>query len=451
MNVPGITIVGAGLAGCEAAWQVARYNIPVRLIDMKPDKKSPAHHMDTFAELVCSNSLKANRLQTASGLLKEELRRLGSLLLEAAAETALPAGGALAVDRDRFSEAVTRKIKACPLIDIETQEVKEIPDGEVVVIATGPLTEGGLFESIQSLLGLSTLHFFDAAAPIVTLDSIDQQIAFRQSRYDRGGSDYLNCPMDRDEYQRFYEALIGAEVAQSHDFDQVTFFEGCMPIETMARRGPDTLRFGPMKPVGLIDPRTGRRPYACVQLRQDNQAGDLYNLVGFQTRLKFDEQKRVFRMIPGLNQAQFARFGVMHRNTFLNSPGFLNADFSVVSRPALFFAGQMTGVEGYVESIASGLLAGTAASMAALGIGLDERLSRMPGLETISGALSRYISNPAVRHFQPMNANFGLLPPLPVPIRNKEEKYQALADRSLNSIQPVADAWSQLQKRPAPD
>jgi len=414
-----VTIVGAGLAGSEAAWQVARFGIPVRLIDQKPHKKTPAHHQDTFAELVCSNSLKAMRLQSASGLLKEELRRLGSMLLRAADEAALPAGGALAVDRDVFSRTVTERIQSNPLIRIESAEVNTIPTDDFVILATGPLTDGALFEAIRNDLGLSTLHFFDAAAPIVTLESVDQSIAFRQSRYDRGGSDYLNCPMDEPTYRRFCEALIQAEKAEVNDFDQETVFEGCMPVETMAKRGPDTLRFGPLKPVGLTDPNTGRRPYACVQLRQDNLAGSLYNLVGFQTRLKFEEQKRVFRMIPGLEQAEFARFGVMHRNTFLDSPRVLNADFSTVTRPGLFFAGQMTGVEGYVESMASGLLAGLFAALSVLGFTQTERLSLVPPDMTITGALAHYVSNPIVRHFQPMNANFGLLPDLSVPIRQK--------------------------------
>lgn len=441
-----VTIVGAGLAGSEAAWQVARFGIPVRLIDMKPGKKTPAHHQDTFAELVCSNSLKAMRLQSASGLLKEELRRLGSMLLLAADAAALPAGGALAVDRDVFSRTVTERIQSNPLIRIESAEVNSIPTDDTVIVATGPLTEGALFEAIRNDLGLSTLHFFDAAAPIVTLESVDQSIAFRQSRYDRGGSDYLNCPMDEPTYRRFYEALIQAETAEVKDFDQETVFEGCMPVETMAKRGPDTLRFGPLKPVGLTDPGTGRRPYACVQLRQDNLAGSLYNLVGFQTRLKYEEQKRVFRMIPGLELAEFARFGVMHRNTFLDSPRVLNADFSTITRPGLFFAGQMTGVEGYVESMASGLLAGIFAALSVRGFSLTDRLPLVPSDRTITGALAHYVSNPQVRHFQPMNANFGLMPDLSVPIRQKEARYQAFADRSLASLEPIVQQLSAIEK-----
>lgn len=436
--MPTVTIIGAGLAGCEAAWQVARFGIPVRLIEMKPAKKTPAHHQDTFAELVCSNSLKAVRLQTASGLLKEELKQCGSMLLTVAGETALPAGGALAVDRTRFSDGVTKLIRSHPLIECVSEEIRTLPSDGIVIIATGPLTEGALFESIRTELGLSTLHFFDAAAPIVTLDSVDQTIAFRQSRYDRGGSDYLNCPMDQQEYQQFVDALVQAELAAVKDFDKETVFEGCMPVETMAKRGPDTLRYGPMKPVGLTDPRTGRRPYACVQLRQDNQAGDLYNLVGFQTRLKFAEQQRVFRMIPGLAQAEFARFGVMHRNTFLDSPRILKADFSVAGRPDLFFAGQITGVEGYVESMASGLMAGIAAALTATGKSPEERLTFVPGPDTIMGALARYVSNPDIRHFQPMNANFGLLSQPEGNIRQKEARYQAMSERSLLDIQSLA-------------
>ena len=434
-----ITIVGAGLAGCEAAWQAASRGVPVRLIEMKPMRRSPAHELDSYAELVCSNSLKGMRLQTASGLLKEELRLLGSLLLVEAEAVALPAGGALAVDREAFSQRVTEKIRSHPLIETVTSVVTRIPDEPLVIIATGPLTGDALFADIQAQLGQATLHFFDAAAPIVLLESIDQTIAFRQSRYDRGGADYLNCPMNEAEYQRFYSALVSAEVAEVHGFDKDAVFESCMPIEIMARRGPDTIRFGPLKPVGLTDPRTGRRPYACVQLRQDNRAGDLYNLVGFQTRLKFGEQQRVFRLIPGLESAEFARFGVMHRNTFLDSPRLLNADCSVRQRPGLFFAGQMTGVEGYVESIATGLIAGTAAALTALGKSPAERIACVPGRNTITGALARYISDPAVTHFQPMNANFGILPPLESPIRQKETRCLAMAERSLAEMRVLSE------------
>lgn len=433
-----ITIIGAGLAGCEAAWQAAQRGVAVRLIEMKPQQRTPAHELDSYAELVCSNSLKARRVQSASGLLKEELRCLNSLLLSEAEAVALPAGGALAVDRLAFSHRVTARIKEHPLIETVTAEVRTIPDDDFVVIATGPLTSGELFEDIQTRLGTAALSFFDAAAPIIELDSIDQAIAFRQSRYDRGGADYLNCPLNEEEYLRFYQALITAEVAEVHGFERKALFSGCMPVESMAQRGPDTLRFGPLKPVGLTDPRTGRRPYACVQLRQDNFAGNLYNMVGFQTRLKFGEQKRVFRLIPGLAEAEFARFGVMHRNTFLDSPRLLAADYSVRSRPGLFFAGQITGVEGYVESIASGLIAGTAAAMAAKGVPPAARLEFVPSQNSIIGALARYVSDPEVDDFQPMNANFGILPPLEEKIRQKEARNLALAERSLADLQALS-------------
>lgn len=442
----GITIVGAGLAGCEAAWQAARRGVPVRLVEMKPLRRTPAHTLESFAELVCSNSLKALRLETASGLLKEELRLMGSLLLAEAENAALPAGGALAVDREVFSQRVTERIRSHPLIETEVAEIDQIPEEPLVIIATGPLTEGGLFADIQKRFGTANLHFFDAAAPIVYLDSIDQTIAFRQSRYDRGGADYLNCPMDETEYRRFHEALIAADAAEVHGFENGAVFEGCMPIETMARRGPDTIRFGPLKPVGLVDPRSGRRPYACVQLRQDNRAGDLYNLVGFQTRLKFGEQQRVFRMIPGLEKAEFARFGVMHRNTFIDSPRLLAEDFSVRQRPGLFFAGQMTGVEGYVESIAAGLIAGTAAALTALGHSPSARLACVPGRDTMTGALARYVSDPGVRHFQPMNANFGLLPPLDPPIRKKEARNLAMAERALTGIRALLETLVEMDR-----
>ncbi len=429
-----ITIVGAGLAGCEAAWQAANRGVAVKLIEMKPERLTPAHELSSYAELVCSNSLKARRVQSASGLLKEELRLLGSMLLTEAEAVALPAGGALAVDRLAFSQRVTTRIKEHPLIETVTAEIKTIPEAEVVIIATGPLTEGDLFEDIQIRLGTSALSFFDAAAPIIELDSIDQSIAFRQSRYDRGGADYLNCPLNEGEYLRFHSALIEAEVAEIHGFEQKAVFSGCMPIETMAQKGLDTIRFGPLKPVGLTDPHTGRRPYACVQLRQDNFAGNLYNMVGFQTRLKFAEQKRVFRLIPGLAEAEFARYGVMHRNTFLDSPRLLAADYSTRIRPGLFFAGQLTGVEGYVESIASGLIAGKAAALAAAGKTIAERLAIVPGRNTIIGSLARYISDPEVNDFQPMNANFGILPPLEEKIRQKEARNLALAERSLTEL-----------------
>ncbi|NLW12107.1 MAG: methylenetetrahydrofolate--tRNA-(uracil(54)-C(5))-methyltransferase (FADH(2)-oxidizing) TrmFO, partial [Clostridiaceae bacterium] len=386
-------VAGAGLAGCEAAWQLASAGVSVKLIEMKPHQLTPAHHHPMFAELVCSNSLRAARLENAVGLLKEEMRRLGSLIVSCADQTAVPAGGALAVDREAFSQAVTDKIKNHPLIEIVDRRIDKLPEQGLTIIATGPLTEGDLFTDIQSFLGEDTLHFFDAAAPIVTAESIDNSIAFRQSRYDRGGADYINCPFNEEEYQRFYDALITAELADVHDFDREIVFEGCMPIETMAKRGRDTIRFGPLKPVGLRDPRTGREPYACVQLRQDDQAASLYNIVGFQTRLKYPEQRRVFSMIPGLENAEFARLGVMHRNTFINSPTSLNSDYSARKRSDLYFAGQMTGVEGYVESAASGLLAGWQAALQAQGITTEDRMKLLPDRHTVIGAMAQYISS----------------------------------------------------------
>ncbi len=432
-----VVVVGAGLAGCEAAWQLARRNVPVVLYEMKPDQMTPAHHSPGFAELVCSNSFRADRIENAVGLLKAELRRMGSLIMACADETAIPAGGALAVDREAFSEAVTRKLSNHPLIEILHQRLDAIPDAPLVVMATGPLTDGALFQDIREQLGVETLHFFDAAAPIVMADSINTDIAFRQSRYNRGGADYLNCPMSQSEYEAFWQALVNAERAEVADFDREIVFEGCMPIETMASRGQDTIRFGPMKPVGLIDPRTGQEPYACVQLRQDNSAGSLYNLVGFQTRLKFGEQQRVFSMIPGLEAAEFVRYGVMHRNTFLPSPKLLNTDYSVRLRPGLFFAGQITGVEGYVESTASGLIAGWQAALAYLGWEENQRLSLIPSARTVIGAMARYVSDPKLENFQPMNANFGLVLPLQQKIRNKRDRQQALAAQALAEIDQV--------------
>lgn len=433
-----VIVIGAGLAGCEAAWQLARRGVPVVLHEMKPDRYSPAHNLPTFAELVCSNSLRAARLENAVGLLKEEMRRLGSLIIECADQTALPAGGALAVDREQFSSAVTEKISQNPLIEIRTGRIDRIPAEGLVIIATGPLTDGDLFEDIRTHLGIKTLHFYDAAAPIVLADSINQQVAFRQSRYDRGGADYLNCPMNQAEYERFWTELVNAERVELPDFEKEVVFEGCMPVETMARRGKDTIRYGPLKPVGLKDPRTGCEPYACVQLRQDNHSGSLYNLVGFQTRLRFGEQQRVFRLIPGLEQAEFARYGVMHRNTFLPSPDLLDADYSVRSRPQLYFAGQITGVEGYVESAASGLLAGWQAAAQACGIPAEARQAGLPTAGTVIGSMARYVSDPRVRHFQPMNANFGLIEPLPGKYRQKEARLKALADRSLQEIDQLS-------------
>lgn len=423
------TVIGAGLAGCEAAWQLARQGIAVTLIEMKPQKMSPAHHSPLYAELVCSNSLRSDRLTNAVGLLKEEMRLCGSLIMRAADAARVPAGGALAVDRDRFSGHITQALQEHPLVTVENREVTNIPDGPVI-IATGPLTSDALSERIAELPGLETLNFYDAAAPIVTLESLDMDRVFRQSRYDRG-DDYLNCPMSEEEYNAFVDALLDAETAEIHGFEENKVFEGCMPVESMARRGRMVLAFGPLKPVGLRDPRTGREPYAVVQLRQDNAAGTLYNIVGFQTRLKWPEQRRVFGMIPGLEHAEFARYGVMHRNTFLHSPGFLNAHFEMITRSQCYFAGQMTGVEGYVESAASGLLCGLSLGRDLLGLGAID----LPGM-TAMGAMGRYIATPN-KSFQPMNCTFGLLDGLPVDkehkkIRNKQQRYERISERSLD-------------------
>lgn len=425
------TVIGAGLAGAEAAWQLAKQGIHVTLHEMKPEKSSPAHHSPLMAELVCSNSLRSDRLTNAVGLLKEEMRLLDSLIMKAADYARVPAGGALAVDRDMFSGYITKTLEEHPLVEVVHGEVTEVPDGPVI-IASGPLTSDALAESIAALPGLDTLNFYDAAAPIVTLESINMDRVFRQSRYDRG-DDYLNCPMTEEEYNAFVEALLNAETAEIHGFEETKVFEGCMPVESMARRGHMVLAFGPMKPVGLTDPRTGKEAYAVVQLRQDNAANTLYNLVGFQTRLKFPEQKRVFGMIPGLENATFARYGVMHRNTFLHSPGFLNAHFEMISRPQTYFAGQMTGVEGYVESAASGLLCGLSLGRDLRGLGTVE----LPGI-TAMGAMGRYISTEN-KHFQPMNCSFGLIDGLIVDkqhkkIRNKQQRYTVIAERSLDYL-----------------
>ncbi len=425
------TVVGAGLAGSEAAWQLAQRGIAVRLIEMKPGRASPAHHSPDFAELVCSNSFRGDRLSNAVGLLKEEMRRVGSLIMDAADRHSVPAGGALAVDREGFSREVTERLENHPLVEVERAEITEIPEGPVI-IATGPLTSDALADRIAALPGLGTLHFYDAAAPIVTRESLNMDRVFRMSRYGRG-DDYLNCPMTEEEYNTFIDALIGAETAEVHGFEENRVFEGCMPIESMAKRGRMVPAFGPMKPVGLKDPRSERPPFAVVQLRQDDAGDTLYNIVGFQTRLKFPEQKRVFGLIPGLENAVYARYGVMHRNTFLNSPGFLNSRFEMISRPNCYFAGQMTGVEGYVESAASGLVAGMSLSAQMRG----ETPVEFPGF-TALGAMGRYISSPN-RQFQPMNCSFGLIDPLPfVPgqkrIRKKTERYEAIAGRSLEWI-----------------
>lgn len=431
-----VAVIGAGLAGCEAAWQLAQRGVPVVLYEMKPHKKSPAHTADTMAELVCSNSLRSNRLSNAVGLLKEEMRRLDSVIMAAADANAVPAGGALAVDRNSFSQTVDRAIRNHPLITVVEEEVIAIPEEGEVIIASGPLTSDALSAAIANIEGLSTLHFYDAAAPIVTADSLDMTKVFRMSRYERG-DDYLNCPMDRDEYMAFCHALQTAETAPIHGFEEKSVFEGCMPIESMAKRGDMVMAFGPMKPVGLKDPRTGKEPFAVVQLRAENAAGTLYNLVGFQTRLMFPEQRRVFGMIPGLENAEFARYGVMHRNTFLNSPGVLDNTFHMIAEPRIAFAGQITGVEGYVESVASGLLCGIATAYRVL----DKTMPAFSG-KTAMGAMGRYVSTPNKR-FQPMNCAFGLIDQLEVQpgqkrIRNKQLRYEAIAQRALEEIDAIS-------------
>lgn len=428
-----ITVIGAGLAGCEAAHTLSRLGFSVRLYEMRPEKSTPAHKTDKFGELVCSNSLKAMRLDSAAGLLKEEMRRLGSLTMEAAEKTAVAAGGALAVDRDLFADYLTEAIRSDKNIEVVTGEVTELPDEGIVVVATGPLTSDALAESLKERFG-GTLSFFDAVAPIVTADSLDWDKVFLGARYDRGDADYVNCPMNKEEYDAFYEALISAERAPLHDFDVADpkVYEGCMPVEIMAGRGHDTLRFGPLRPVGLSDPRTGHRPWANVQLRRENANGTMYNLVGFQTNLKFGEQKRVFSRIPGLENAEFVRYGVMHRDTFMDSPRLLEPNLSLKSEPRLFFAGQLTGVEGYTESAASGILAGLNAARFANG-----DLPLVLPETTMLGALIHYITDSSVTDFQPMGANMGVLPPLPKKIRNKEERYQALADRALADLEAI--------------
>lgn len=427
-----ITVIGAGLAGSEAAWQAARRGVPVTLYEMRPARMTAVHRTDRFAELVCSNSLRGAALENAAGLLKEELRRLGSLVLRAADMHAVPAGAALAVDRDGFSEAVTRALLEHPLVTVRREEVPRIPPEGIVIIATGPLTSQALAEDIRRWTGEEYLSFYDAAAPIVTVESLDLSRLYRLSRYGKGeGSEYLNAPMTREEYEAFWRELVRAEPATPHNPEDknVCFFEGCLPVEELARRGPDTLRFGPMKPVGLPDPRTGREPYAVVQLRQDNAAATLYNLVGFQTGLRWGEQQRIFRMIPGLERAEFARYGVMHRNTFIRSPRILRPTYQTRRRPDLFFAGQITGVEGYVESTASGLVAGVNAARLALG---QEPVVFPP--ETAIGALARYITEADPDHFQPMNIAFGLLPPVNGG-RGKRERHRLAAERALAALE----------------
>ena len=426
-----INVIGAGLAGCEAAMQIADRGIAVRLFEMKPLKRTPAHKTDLFGELVCSNSLKAMRVESAAGLIKEEMRRLDSFLMKCADQCRVPAGGALAVDRDLFAKLVTEGIENHPNITVVHEEITEIPEDEITIIATGPLTSDALAKEIEKRFG-DSLSFFDAAAPIVTAESIDMDYAFTASRYDRGGDDdYINCPMNKEEYEVFYNALVHAERAPLHDFDvnNPKVYEGCMPVEVLAQRGEGTLRFGPMKPVGLINPRTGHRAWALLQLRKENAVGTMYNLVGFQTNLKFPEQKRVFSLIPALHQAEFVRYGVMHRNTFLCSPKVLNADFSVKENNRLFFAGQITGVEGYMESAASGIMAGLNAAR----LYREQSTLVLPSC-TMIGALSRYIADPTVKKFQPMGANLGVLPELQNRPRDKKERAAAYAYRALESL-----------------
>ena len=435
-----VKVIGGGLAGCEVSWQIANAGIAVELYEMKPHKFTPAHHYKGLAELVCSNSLKASRHDSAAGLLKEEMELLGSLIVPCAKANAVEAGGALAVDRESFSDSVTEKITAHPLITVIDREITDIPENETVIIATGPLTSGGLAESIRKKCG-NYLSFFDAAAPIVTFESLDRDKIFFASRYDRGDADYINCPMNKGEYAAFYNALTEAERAPLKEFDKRDFkvYEGCMPIEALAGRGEDTMRFGPLKPVGLIDRRTGKRPYAVVQLRKENKAGTMYNLVGFQTNLKFGEQKRVFSMIPGLENAEFVRYGVMHRNSFIDSPKLLCSDYSLKSDSDIFFAGQITGVEGYIESAASGIMAG---------INVVRRIKGKAPMvlphETMIGALTAYISGGCSGEFQPMGCNMGILPELPERIKDKKVKYAAYADRSLRRLKIIYNKRAEI-------
>jgi len=428
-----INVIGAGLAGCEAAWQAARRGVRVVLYEMKPKKMTPAHRYDGFAELVCSNSLRNNAVDSAIGLLKEELRRLGSLVMESAENSKVSAGGALAVDRVQFSDYITQKIKDEPLIEVVERECDGLPDDGITVIATGPLTSDAMARYIASITGGNSLSFFDAAAPIVSFDSIDMTKAFFASRYGKGSADYINCPMNKGQYETFYNALVSAETAELHDFEEgekLKIFEGCMPVEVMAERGEDTLRFGPLKPVGISHPETGETYYAVVQLRRENEEGTMFNLVGFQTHLKFPEQRRVFGLIPGLEHAEFLRYGVMHRNTFLNSPELLNSDYSMRGRENVFFAGQMTGVEGYIESAASGYVAGVSAAFRNAGM-----TPPVFPRETMIGAMASYVHNGGVSDFQPMNANFGIIPPPDKKVRGgKKMRYAYYSERSLETI-----------------
>ncbi len=438
-----INVYGAGLAGSEAAWQASHHGAHVTLYEMKPRKKSPAHHSDMFAELVCSNSLRSAELTNGVGLLKEELRRMDSLVMEAAYASRVSAGGALAVDRDLFSSYITEKIKSCPNIDVIEEEMTDIPEDEITVVATGPLTSDALAEKIASLIGGKSLYFYDAAAPIVDFESVDMSKAFFASRYDKGTPDYINCPFNEEEYKAFYNALITAEEAKLHDFesgDKLKVFEGCMPVEVMGKRGEDTLRFGPMKPVGIKNPVTGEEYYAVVQLRRENDSGTMYNIVGFQTHLTFPEQRRVFRMIPGLENAEFLRYGVMHRNTFLCSPDLLDADYSFRQNKNIFFAGQMTGVEGYIESAASGFVAGINAALRA-----KSKESYIFPQETMIGAMAYYISHGEKTLFQPMNANFGVMPSLDKKVKGgKKARNEAYSARALEKNEEILDIIKNL-------
>lgn len=424
-----IKVIGAGLAGSEAAWQIAKRGIPVRLYEMRPQQQTPAHRTGQFAELVCSNSLRAKSLQNAVGILKEEMRKLDSLIIKSADQHQVPAGGALAVDREQFAEEITHTLNDHPLVEVIHEEVEKVPDG-ITIVATGPLTSPALSEELKRLTGEEYFYFYDAAAPIVTKESIDMDKVFVASRYGKGEASYINCPMDEEAFERFYQALITAEVVPLKEFEKAIYFEGCMPIEVMAKRGKKTILFGPLKPVGLIDPRTGKQPFAVVQLRQDNQAGTLYNLVGFQTHLKWGPQKEVIQLIPGLENAEIVRYGVMHRNTFINAPKLLKPTYQFRNRDSLFFAGQMTGVEGYVESAASGLIAGINAARMAVG----QEPVVFPA-STVIGSLAHYITSASAKHFQPMNANFGLLTPLENPSRSKKERAKQYAERAIRNIQ----------------
>ncbi|ACL76401.1 methylenetetrahydrofolate--tRNA-(uracil(54)-C(5))-methyltransferase (FADH(2)-oxidizing) TrmFO [Ruminiclostridium cellulolyticum] len=430
-----VNVIGAGLAGCEAAYQIAKRGINVTLYEMKPQKSTPAHHSADFAELVCSNSLRSDQLENAAGLLKEELRVMDSLIMKAADETKVPAGGALAVDREGFSQYITRQIKENSNIEIIHTEMDKVPDENTTIIATGPLTSEPMFNYIKNITGKDYLHFFDAAAPIVTYESINMDKAFKAARYGKGSEDYINCPMTKEEYEIFYDALVNAEAAEIKDFEKNMVFEGCMPIESMALRGKDTMRFGPLKPVGLVDARTNIKPFAVVQLRQDNKNATLYNIVGFQTHLKWPEQKRVFRLIPGLENAEFVRYGVMHRNTYINSPRLLDNTYRLKSNENLYFAGQITGVEGYIESTSSGFIAGINAAAQCMG---KERIIFQPN--TALGALSNYISDESIRNFQPMNINFGIFNGIDssiTSIRDKKRRNMEIAKNSVNNIKKI--------------